>query len=41
MGLLKKLLQLAQAVYYGREYEEENGRQKKNQAEDWSPQNGC
>ena len=31
---LEKLLQLAQMAYYGREYEEENGRQKKNQAED-------
>ena len=31
---LEKLLQLAQTVYYGREYEEENRRQKKNQAED-------
>ena len=26
---LKKLLQLAQTVYYGREYEEENKRQKR------------
>ena len=33
-SVFKKLLQLAQMVYYGREYEEENKRQKKNQAKD-------
>ena len=31
---LEKLLQLAQMVYYGREYEVENKRQKKNLAKD-------
>ena len=31
---LEKLLQLAQTVYYGREYKGENKRQKKNQAKD-------
>ena len=37
---LEKLLQLAQMVYYGREYKEEN-EAKKNQAKHWSPNNGC
>ena len=31
---LEKLLQLAQTVYYGKEYEKENKRGKKNQAKD-------
>ena len=33
-SIFKKLLQLAQMVYYGREYEVENKRQKKNLAKD-------
>ena len=37
---LEKLLQLAQTVYYGKEYEKENKRGKKNQAKDWSLNNG-
>ena len=32
-SVFKKLLQLAQMVYYGREYEEDNKRQKKNQTD--------
>ena len=31
---VEKLLQLAQTIYYGKEYEEENKRQKKNLAKD-------
>ena len=38
---LEKLLQLAQMIYNGREYKEENKKQKNNQTKDWSPNNGC
>ena len=31
---LEKLLQMVQMIYYGREYKEQNKRQKKNQAKD-------
>ena len=34
---LNTLLQLAQTVYYGREYEEKKERQKKRQRKRWKP----
>ena len=38
---LDTLLQLAQTVYYGREYEEKKKRQKKDKGKDGSLHNGC
>ena len=38
---LDNLLQLAQTVYYGREYEEKKERQRKTKGESGSSRNGC
>ena len=41
-SVFKKLLQCAQMVNHGKEYEEEiQKKKKKTLAKDWSPNNGC
>ena len=41
-AVFKKLLQLAQMVYHGKEYKEESGRGKKKKlTKEQSPSNGC